>query len=146
MPSEANATIEPGRLYIGGQWVESASGATFKTINPTTERPLAEISEGRAEDIDRAVKAARAAFTGGDWPKMSPADRGRLLWRVGDLIESHLKEIAEIETLDSGKTITEAGRVDVPMAADCFRYFAGWATKIEGETIPVRASCLNYTI
>ena len=146
MPSESNVTIEPGRLYIGGQWVEPASGATFKTINPATEKPLAEIAEGRAEDVDRAVKAARAAFSGGDWPKMSPADRGRLLWKIGDLIESRLKEIAEIETLDSGKTITEASRVDVPMAADCFRYFAGWATKIEGETIPVRAPCLNYTI
>ena len=146
MPSESTVNIEPGRLYIGGQWVESASGATFKTINPATEKPLTEIAEGRAEDVDRAVKAARAAFTSGDWPKMSPADRGRLIWKIGDLIESRLKEIAEVETLDSGKTITEASRVDVPMAADCFRYFAGWATKIEGETIPVRAPCLNYTI
>ncbi len=146
MPSESNVTLEPGRLYIGGRWVESATGATFPTINPATEAPLAEIAEGRAEDIDRAVKAARAAFAEGDWPRLAPADRGRILWRIGDLIESRLDEIARIETLDSGKTITEASRVDVPMAADCFRYFAGWTTKIEGETVPVRAPCLNYTL
>jgi aldehyde dehydrogenase (NAD+) len=146
MPSNPGLTIAPGRLYIGGQWVESISGATFTTLNPATEEPLAEISEARAEDVDRAVQAARKAFGEGAWPKLSPADRGRLLWKIGDLIESKLPEIAELETLDSGKTITEASRVDLPLAADCFRYFAGFATKIEGETVPVRAPSLNYTL
>ena len=94
MPSESNVNIEPGRLYIGGQWVESASGATFKTINPATEKPLAQIAEGRAEDVDRAVRAARVAFSGGDWPKMSPADRGRIIWKIGDLIESRIYDNA----------------------------------------------------
>ena len=146
MSSDVRPKIKPGRLFIDGQWVESISGATFTTINPATEEPLAEVSEARAEDVGRAVTAARKAFADGPWTRLSPADRGRLLWAIGDRLESRLAEIAAIETLDSGKTITEASKVDVPMAADCFRYFAGWATKIEGETIPVRAPCLTYTL
>jgi aldehyde dehydrogenase (NAD+) len=138
--------LKPGLLHIGGQPVESLSGATFRTINPATEEPLAEVAEGRAEDIDRAVNAARKAFSEGPWASMAPADRGRILWKIGDLLEARLAEVSELETLDSGKTITESSRVDVPFAADCFRYFAGWATKIEGETIPVRAPCFNYTL
>jgi aldehyde dehydrogenase (NAD+) len=146
MSSDVRPKIKPGRLFIDGQWVESISGTTFTTINPATEEPLAEVSEARAEDIGRAVTAARKAFADGPWARLSPADRGRLLWTIGDRLESRLAEIAAIEALDSGKTITEASKVDVPMAADCFRYFAGWATKIEGETIPVRAPCLTYTL
>ena len=146
MSSDPGAQIKPGRLFIDGQWVESISGATFTTVNPATEAPLTQVSEARAEDVDRAVKAARKAFTGGPWPAMSPGDRGRLLWKIGDLLESRLDEVARLETLDSGKTITEASRVDVPMAADCFRYFAGFATKIEGETIPARGPFFNYTL
>jgi aldehyde dehydrogenase (NAD+) len=126
--------------------VESLSGATFRTINPATEETLTEVAEGRAEDVDRAVKAARRAFSSGPWPSVSSADRGRLLWKIGDLLEERLAEIAGIETLDSGKTITEASRVDVPLAADCFRYFAGFASKIEGETVPVRGPSFNYTL
>ncbi len=146
MPPDPHLKIAPGRLFIGGQWVESLSGATFTTLNPATEEVITSVSEGRAEDIDRAVRAARQAFSEGAWPRLSPADRGRLLWKVGDLLESRLQEIAAIETLDSGKTIAEATRVDVPLAADCFRYFAGWATKIEGETVPTRGPSLNYTL
>jgi aldehyde dehydrogenase (NAD+) len=138
--------VKPGLLFIGGQWVGAAAGATFRTINPATEDTLTEVAEGRAEDIDRAVAAARRAFSEGPWPKLAPADRGRLLWAIGDQIESRLQELATLETLDSGKTITEASRVDVPLAADCFRYFAGWATKIEGETIGVRAPGFAYTL
>jgi aldehyde dehydrogenase (NAD+) len=144
MPAEQ--TIAPGRLYIGGQWVDALASATFPTINPATEEPLTLVAEGRAEDIDRAVRAARQAFEVGAWAKMSGADRGRILWRIGDLLEARVAEIAEIETRDSGKTITESSRVDIPMAADCFRYFAGWASKIEGETVPVRAPCFSYTL
>ena len=146
MTQERNVTIKPGRLFIDGAWVEAQSGATYKTINPTTEEPLTEVAEGGVEDIERAVKAARKAFSEGAWPKLSPADRGRILWKIGDLLDAHVKEIAEIETLDQGKTITESTRVDVPMAADCFRYFAGWTTKIEGETVPVRFPTFNYTL
>jgi len=146
MPSGPSPQIKPGRLFIDGQWVESVAGATFTTINPATEEPLAEVSEGRSEDVDRAVKAARRAFSDGAWPRLSPADRGRILWKIGDLLEQNLEEISRLESLDSGKTIAEASKVDLPMAADCFRYFAGWSTKIEGETIPVRAPSLNYTL
>ncbi len=92
------------------------------------------------------MKAARKAFAEGAWAKMSPGERGRLLWKIADLIEARAESIARLETLDSGKTITEASKVDVPMAADCFRYFAGFATKIEGETIPARGPYLNYTL
>ncbi|OLD63191.1 MAG: betaine-aldehyde dehydrogenase [Acidobacteria bacterium 13_1_40CM_2_68_5] len=141
----ATQKIAPGRLFIGGQWVDAVAATTFTTVNPATEEPITQVAEGRAEDIDRAVKAARQAFEG-PWAGVSAADRGRMLWKMADLIESRLAEIAEVETLDSGKTITESSRVDVPMAADCFRYFAGWATKIEGETIPVRAPCFGYTL
>ena len=138
--------IAPGRLYVGGQWVDALAGGTFPTVNPATEETLARVAEGRAEDIDRAVGAARKAFEEGPWTKMSGSDRGRILWKIGDLLEARVAEVAEIETLDSGKTITESSRVDVPMAADCFRYFAGWASKIEGETVPVRAPFFNYTL
>jgi len=138
--------IAPGRLYVGGQWVDAIASATFPTINPATEERLTTVAEGRAEDIDRAVGAARKAFEEGPWARMSGSDRGRILWKIGDLLEARVAEVAEIETLDSGKTITESSRVDVPMAADCFRYFAGWASKIEGGTIPVRANCFGYTL
>jgi aldehyde dehydrogenase (NAD+) len=144
MPAEQ--TMAPGRLYIGGQWVDALASCTFPTVNPATEEPLTQVAEGRAEDIDRAVRAARQAFETGPWARMSGADRGRVLWKIGDLLEARVAEIAEIETRDSGKTITESSRVDIPMAADCFRYFAGWASKIEGGTIPVRAPCFNYTV
>jgi aldehyde dehydrogenase (NAD+) len=144
MPAEQK--IAPGRLYIGGQWVDAAAGGAFPTINPATEEILTRVAEGRAEDIDRAVAAARKAFEEGPWSKMSGAERGRILWKIGDLLEARVAEVAGVETLDSGKTITESSRVDVPMAADCFRYFAGWASKIEGGTIPIRAPFFNYTL
>jgi len=146
MPSSAESRLAPGQLFIDGQWVPAAAGATFSTINPATEETITEIAEGRAEDIDRAVGAARRAFAGGAWPKLSPAERGRLLWAIGDLIDTQADGLARLESLDSGKTITEASRVDVPMAADCFRYFAGWATKIEGATVPARPGLFNYTL
>jgi acyl-CoA reductase-like NAD-dependent aldehyde dehydrogenase len=139
-------SLAPARLFIDGQWVDAKSGATYRTINPATEEPLTEVAEGGAPDIDLAVHAARRAFDAGPWAKMSASDRGRILWKIGDLIEANVQEIGRVETLDQGKTITESTRVDVPLAADCFRYFAGWATKIEGETIPVRAPSLNYTL
>src|SRR6267154_6476679 len=146
MPSSPQSSLKPGRLFIDGERVASLSGATFTTSNPATEQPLVEVSEARAEDIDRAVQAARRAFDGGGWSRLSASERGRILWTIGERIEARSDELASLETLDSGKTIGEASKIDVPMAADCFRYFAGWATKIEGETIPVRATSLNYTL
>jgi acyl-CoA reductase-like NAD-dependent aldehyde dehydrogenase len=146
MTTELRPTLKPARLFIDGQWTDAAGGATFTTINPATEEPLTQVAEGSAADVDRAVAAARRAFDSGPWGKMPAAERGRILWRIGDLIEAALPEMARLETLDQGKTITDSTRVDVPMAADCFRYFAGWCGKIDGETIAVRAPSLNYTL
>ena len=154
MTTSASETIEsaflrqnPVKMLIGGQWVEAASGKTFETFNPATGRVLAQVAEGDAEDINRAVAAARKAFESGPWPKMTPSQRGRLLWRVAELIEAHADELAMLETLDNGKPIRYSKASDVPLTADHFRYFAGWATKIEGETIPVSIpNMLTYTL
>src|SRR5437868_2024026 len=124
------------KMLINGKWVESASGTTFPTYNPATGEVLARVASGEHEDIDRAVKAARAAFEKGPWRKMSPSERGKAIWRLGDLLEKNLEEFAEIEMLDNGKPLKIARIADVPLAIDLFRYMAGWATKIEGNTIP----------
>jgi phenylacetaldehyde dehydrogenase len=140
------------KLLIGGKWVPAASGRTFDTVNPATGEVLARVAEGDKEDIDRAVKAARKAFEQGPWRKLTPSERGRMIWKLGDLLEQHLEEFAEIESLDNGKPLTVARVADVPLAVDLFRYMAGWATKIEGNTIPLSvpytpgAQYLAYTI
>jgi phenylacetaldehyde dehydrogenase len=123
------------QLFIGGKWVDAASGETFDTPNPATGEKLASLAAGGPEDIDRAVKAARKAFEDGPWSRMTPSERGRLVWKVGDLILEHLEELAQLESLDNGKPLTVARAADVPLAADLFHYMAGWATKIEGNTI-----------
>src|SRR5215470_2246022 len=128
---------KPRKMFINGKWVESASGKTFPTYNPATGEVLARIAEGDKEDIDRAVKAARAAFDSGSWPRLTSSERGRLIWKLADLLEQHLQEFAELETLDNGKPLKVARAADVPLAVDLFRYMAGWATKIEGSTIPI---------
>ena len=128
------------KMLINGQWVEAASGKTFPTYNPATGEVLARVAEGDREDIDRAVKAARAAFETGPWSKMTPSERGRLIWKLGDLLEQNLEEFAELEMLDNGKPLKVARVADVPLAVDLFRYMAGWATKIEGNTIPIAAA------
>jgi phenylacetaldehyde dehydrogenase len=127
------------KMLINGQWVEAASGKTFPTYNPATGGVLARVAEGDREDIDRAVKAARAAFDNGPWSKMTPSERGRLIWKLGDLLEQNLSEFAELEMLDNGKPLKIARIADVPLAVDLFHYMAGWATKIEGNTIPISA-------
>jgi phenylacetaldehyde dehydrogenase len=127
------------KMLINGQWVEAASGKTFPTYNPATGEVLARVAEGDREDIDRAVKAARAAFDAGPWSKMTPSERGRLIWKLGDLLEQNLSEFAELEMLDNGKPLKIARIADVPLAVDLFHYMAGWATKIEGNTIPISA-------
>jgi len=128
---------EPRKMLIGGQWMPSASGKTFEVVNPATEEVIAHVAEGEAEDIDRAVKAARKAFESGAWPAMTPSARGRMISRVGDLILDNLDEFAELESLDNGKPITIARVADVPLAADMFHYMSGWATKMHGQTIPL---------
>src|ERR1700674_5124313 len=139
------------KALINGKWVEAASGKTFPTFNPATGEVLSRVAEGDEEDIDRAVKAARAAFEPGPWSKITPSARGRMIWKIGDLIEKHLEEFAQLESLDNGKPLTVARVADVPLAADMFRYMAGWATKIEGNTIPIssgggKAQFLAYTV
>ena len=127
----------PRQLFINGEWADSASGRTFETPNPATGETLARVAEGEAEDIDRAVKAARRAFEEGPWGRMTPSERGRIIWRIGDLIYEHLDELAQLESLDNGKPFAVAQAADVPLAADLFQYMAGWATKIEGNTINI---------
>jgi phenylacetaldehyde dehydrogenase len=125
------------KLLINGKWVEAASGKTFPTFDPSKGEVLSQVAEGDSEDINRAVKAARAAFETGRWSKISPSERGRMIWKLGDLIEKHVEEFAQLESLDNGKPLKIARVADVPLAADHFRYYAGWATKIEGNTIPL---------
>jgi phenylacetaldehyde dehydrogenase len=127
----------PRQLFIGGQWADSASGRTFATPNPATGETLAQVAEGEAEDINRAVEAARRAFEEGPWSRMTPSERGRIIWRIGDQILAHLDELAQLESLDNGKPFAVARAADVPLAADMFHYMAGWATKIEGNTISI---------
>jgi len=135
------------KLLIDGQWRDSVSGKTFATINPATEEVIAEVAEGDAADIDLAVKAARRAFDDqrGPWRKMDARDRGQLMYRLADLIEEHKDELAELETLDNGKPIGESRTADLPLVIDCFRYYAGWADKIQGQTIPIRGNFFCYT-
>ena len=125
----------PRQLFINGQWAEAASGKTFETPDPATGETLAQVAEGEAEDINRAVKAARRAFDEGPWGRMTTSERGRIIWRIGDLILEHLDELAQLESLDNGKPFAVARAADVPLAADLFHYMAGWATKIEGNTL-----------
>lgn len=135
------------KMLIGGEWVEAASGKTFDTINPSTGQILSRVAEGDAEDINRAVAAAQKAFQGGAWPKLTPSMRGRLLWKLADLIEKNAQELAQLESLDNGKPIKFARAADVPLTADHFRYFAGWVTKLEGDTIPVSIpNMFTYTL
>ena len=127
----------PRQMFINGQWMDAASGKTFETPNPATGETLARVAEGDAEDINRAVKAARKAFEEGPWSRMTASERGRIIWRIGDLILEHTDELAQLESLDNGKPFVIAQAADVPLAADLFHYMAGWATKIEGNTINI---------
>ena len=123
------------RMLIGGDWVDAASGKTFDTLDPATGEVLASIPAGDSEDIDRAVKTARAAFESKEWGEMHPATRGKLLHKLGDLILEHADELATLDTLDNGKPFAVARAADIPLAADLFHYMAGWATKLNGSTI-----------
>jgi phenylacetaldehyde dehydrogenase len=126
---------KPRKMLIGGKWLEAASGNTFPTYNPATGEILAHVAEGNGTDVDRAVTAARNAFESGPWRRLTASERGRLIWKLADLLESHLEEFAQLESLDNGKPIGVARAADLPLAVDLFRYMAGWATKIEGNTI-----------
>jgi aldehyde dehydrogenase (NAD+) len=133
------------KMLIDGQWRDSASGKTFETVNPATEEVIARVAEGDAADIDLAVKAARKAFDSGPWRKLDARDRGRLINKLADLIEQNIDELAELETLDNGKPISESRNGDLPLVVDCLRYYAGWADKIHGQTVPIRGNYFCYT-
>src|SRR6266852_7219715 len=135
-PRVASFLEKPRQMLINGNWVDAVSGKTFSTYDPSTGEVLATVAEGDTADIDLAVKAARKAFEG-KWRKMSPSERGKLVWKLGDLIDAHVEEFAYLESLDNGKPLTIARAADVPLAAEMFRYMAGWATKLEGTTIPL---------
>ena len=128
---------KPKQLLIDGEWVDAVSGKTFAVEDPATQETIAHVAEGDAADIDKAVAAARRAFESGPWATMLPAERAKLVWRLGDILEAHADELAELEALDNGKPITAARRDDVGGSVNMFRYMSGWATRLTGETIPV---------
>ena len=146
MITATKAKITPGKLLIDGKWVNGSKA--FDTVNPATGEVLTQIVEASAADVDQAVAAARRAFDAKDgaWRKMSASERGRLIWRLADLIERHIDELAELETLDNGKPIFESRNVDMPMVVDVLRYYAGWATKIHGETVNTFDTAFTYTL
>lgn len=133
------------KILINNEWRDSVSGETFATYHPATEEKIADVALANEEDVDLAVKAARRAFEEGPWSKMDARDRGRLLNRLADLIEENFDELAALETLDNGKPIRDARAADFPLVIDCLRYYAGWADKIHGQTIPVRGDYFCYT-
>jgi aldehyde dehydrogenase (NAD+) len=132
-------------MFIGGKWVDSVSGKTFATLNPATSEPICQVAEGDKADVDLAVKAARKAFEGGSWPKMNASERGRLLNKLADAIEKNREELAALEALDNGKPYKVALKVDLPLTIKCYRYYAGWADKIHGKTIPIDGPYFCYT-
>src|SRR4051794_34369329 len=146
MLAASKVKIEPGRLLINGQWAESSK--TFDTTNPATGEVLTQVAEASAADVDRAVAAARQAFEdrSGAWRKLSASERGRLIWKLADLVEKNIEELAELETLDNGKPIFESRYVDMPMVVDVLRYYAGLATKIHGETVNTSEGAFTYTL
>src|SRR6202171_5049501 len=142
---EPNVKISATKLLINGQWVNSTSGKTFPTINPATGEVITQIAEADAPDVDKAVAAARAAFEKGAWRKMTAAQRGNLMFKLADLIEKHADELAQLEALDNGKPYSVARAADLPLTIACFRYYAGWADKLQGKTIPVSGNFFTYT-
>jgi aldehyde dehydrogenase (NAD+) len=139
------ATVNAGRLFINGEWKESAGGKSIEVINPATEEVITTVASAEQSDVDAAVAAARAALDG-PWGRMSARERGRIVWKIGELLMQRADEIARLETLHNGKPIFESRQIEVPAAAECFQYYAGWADKIQGETIPVKGNHLTYTL
>lgn len=142
-PAVSDFISRTQRLYIDGRWVEAASGKTFESIDPATEKVICQVAEAAAEDVDRAARAATRAFYDGEWSRMIPAVREALLMKWADLVEARADELAELESLDNGKLVMYARMVDVPAAVNLIRYYAGWATKIEGATTNVSIGIPN---
>ncbi|MBI4056482.1 MAG: aldehyde dehydrogenase family protein [Elusimicrobia bacterium] len=142
----------PKKMWLGGKWVESSQGKKFKTYNPATGEVLAEVYEATPTDVNLAVKAAQETFEKGSWPKLNSAEKAKILWKIADLIEKNIDELSQLETLNNGKVLREARYADLPMVIENFRYFAGWTTKISGETFPTttpyapKAQAFTYTV
>ncbi len=146
MPAKSPVALPATKLLINNRWIPSESGKTFATINPATGEEICQVAEADAADVDRAVKAARAAFhPKAPWRRMSAAERGRLLNRLADLIEKHADELAQLEALDNGKPYAIAKVADLPLTIACYRYYAGWTDKVQGKTIPVAGDYFSYT-
>jgi acyl-CoA reductase-like NAD-dependent aldehyde dehydrogenase len=133
------------QLFINNEWRDASSAGTIEVVNPATEEVIAEVASADASDVDAAVAAARAALDG-PWGKLSARERGRLVWKIGEKLMERVDEIARLETLHNGKPIFESRHIEVPAAAECFQYYAGWADKIHGETVPVKGNYLTYTL
>lgn len=138
-------TVTDPKMLIGGEWVTAASGETFDTLDPSTGEVICKVPAGGATDVDRAVKAARNAFESGPWSKMDASERGKILFRLADLIEANRHELAALESLDNGKPVAIALAADLPLAIKCYRYYAGWADKYHGKTIPIDGQYFCYT-
>src|SRR5437762_967195 len=133
------------QLFINNEWRDAAGGKTIEVVNPATEEVIAEVASADKADVDAAVAAARAALDG-PWGKLSARERGKLVWKIGEKLLEKADEIARLETLHNGKPIFESRQIEVPAAAECFQYYAGWADKIHGETVPVKGNYLTYTL
>src|SRR6204780_3076794 len=144
-PYESKVAVSATKLLIDNRWVASESGRTFATINPSTGEEICQIAEADAADVEKAVQAARAAFERGPWRKTLASERGRLIYRLADLMEQNADELARLESLDNGKPVAIAKAVDVAASVGCYRYFAGWADKIHGKTIPIDGDYFCYT-
>lgn len=145
--SANHAQIKPRvtQLLIDGKFVNSSSGKTFDTFNPATEEKICSIQEAGVEDVNKAVKAARKAFDHGPWRRMSGSNRGALMYKLADLMEKHQDELAALEALDNGKPFGFAKAADIALSIKCYRYYAGWADKIHGQTIPINGPYFCYT-
>src|SRR5579883_391545 len=141
---EQQVKIGPTQLLINNEWVNSASNRRFETINPTTGEVICDVAEADALDVDKAVQAARNAFTTGEWRKMSASERGELLYKLADLIEQNIDELARLESLDNGKPLHDS-HGDLNLVIACYRYYAGWADKVQGKTIPINGPYFCYT-
>ncbi len=144
-PKTRAPQVRQTQCFIGGNWQPAKSGKTFETINPATEEIIAEVAEGDAADVDQAALAAREALEHGPWAKMDARDRGRVMNKLADLLEAEIDELAALESLDNGKPIRDSRAADLPLTIDCLRYYAGYADKLHGQTIPIRGNYFCYT-
>jgi aldehyde dehydrogenase (NAD+) len=138
--------MHTSEVFVGGQWRSPVSGETYPTINPANEEVSAQVAKGDERDVDAAIQAARRAFDHGPWPRMAAAERARVLWKLADLISANLDEMARLESVNTGKTLFDSGKVEIPFAAEVFRYYAGWTTKIHGETLNLREGAFTFTL